>query len=62
MVKVLKSFVKYERKIFESIIGARSFYLDASSVSEKEYAVYEKSSTFKLFFSLSETYSEVKIK
>ena len=57
MVKVFKSFVKYEWKIFESIIGTRSFYLDAINVSEKEDAGYEKSSAFKSFFSLSETYS-----
>ena len=60
LVKVLKSFVKHEKKMFDSIMKARSFYLGASSVSEKADADNEMSSALKSVFALSEAYPELK--
>jgi len=60
LVKVLKSFVKHEKKMFDSIMEARSFYLGASSVSEKADADSEMSSALKSVFALSEAYPELK--
>jgi len=59
-VKVLKSFVKHEKKMFDSIMEARSFYLAASSVSEKADADSEISTSLKSIFTLSEAYSELR--
>lgn len=60
LVKVLKSFVKHEKKMFDSILEARSFYLSASSVSEKADADNEMSSALKSVFALSEAYPELR--
>ena len=60
LVKVLKSFVKHEKKMFDSIMEARSFYLSASSVSEKADADNEMSSALKSIFALSEAYPELR--
>jgi len=60
LVKVLKSFVKHEKKMFDSIMEARSFYLGASSVSEKADADSVMSSALKSIFALSEAYPELK--
>ena len=60
LVKVLKSFVKHEKKMFDSIMEARSFYLGASTVSEKADADNEMSSFLKSIFALSEAYPELK--
>ena len=60
LVKVLKSFVKHEKKIFDSIMEARSFYLRASSVPENADADSEISSALKSIFALSEAYPELR--
>ena len=60
LVKVLKSFVEHEKKMFDSIMEARSFYLGASSVSEKADADSEMSSALKSIFALSEAYPELR--
>ena len=60
LVKVLKSFVKHEKKMFDTIMEARSFYLGASSVSEKADADNEMSSALKSIFALSEAYPELR--
>ena len=60
LVKVLKSFVKHEKKMFDSIMEARSFYLGASTVSEKADADNEMSSALKSIFALSEAYPELR--
>ena len=60
LVKVLKSFVKHEKKMFDSIMEARSFYLGARSVSEKADAVSEMSSALRSVFALSEAYPELR--
>ena len=56
LVKVLKSFVKHEKKMFDSIMDARSLYLGAISVSEKADANNEMSSALKSVFALTEAY------
>ena len=60
LVKVLKSFVKHEVKMIDSIMEARSFYLGASTVSEKADADNEMSSALKSIFALSEAYPELR--
>ena len=60
LVKVLKSFVKHEKKMFDSIMEARSFYLGARSVSEKADADSEMSSALRSVFALSEAYPELR--
>jgi len=60
-VKVLKSFVKHEKKMFDSIMEARSFYLAASSVSEKADADSEMSSALKSIFALPEACPELRL-
>lgn len=60
LVKVLKSFVKHEKKMFDSIMEARLFYLGASSVPEKADADSEISSALKSIFALSEAYPELR--
>jgi len=60
LVKVLKSFVKHEKKMFDSIMEARPFYLGASTVSEKADADNEMSSALKSIFALSEAYPELR--
>ena len=60
MVKVLKSFVKHEKKMFDSTMEARSLYLGASSVSVKADADSEMSSAIKSIFALSEAYTKLR--
>ena len=60
LVKVLKSFVKHEKKMFDSIMETRSFYLGASTVSEKADTDNEMSSALKSIFALSEAYPELR--
>ena len=60
LVKVLKSFVKHEKKMFDSIMEARSVYFGASSVPEKADADSEISSALKSIFALSEAYPELR--
>ncbi len=60
LVKVLKSFVKHEKKMFDSIMEARSFYLGANSVSEKADADSEMSNALKSVFAISEAYPELR--
>ena len=60
LVEVLKSFVKHEKKMFDSIMESRSVYLGASSVPEKADADSEISSALKSIFALSEAYPELR--
>jgi len=59
LIKVLKSFVKHEKKMFDNIMDARSFYLGANSVSEKADADNQMSEALKSIFALSEAYPEL---
>ena len=57
--KVLKSFVKHEKKMFDNVMDARTSYLGASSVSEKADADNRMSEALKSVFALSEAYPEL---
>jgi len=59
LIKVLKSFVKHEKKMFDNIADARTSYLGASSVSEKADADNQISEALKSVFALSEAYPEL---
>ena len=59
LIKVLKSFVKHEKKMFDNIIDARTSYLGANSVSEKADADNQMSEALKSVFALSEAYPEL---
>ena len=59
LIKVLKSFVKHEKKMFDNILDARTSYLRANSVSEKADAVNQMSDALKSVFALSEAYPEL---
>ena len=59
LIKVLKSFVKHEKKMFDNIINARTSYLGANSVSEKADADNQISEALKSVFALSEAYPEL---
>ena len=59
LIKVLKSFVKHEKKMFDNVMDARASYLGASSVSEKADADNQMSEALKSVFALSEAYPEL---
>ena len=59
LIKVLKSFVKHEKKMFDNVMDARTSYLGASSVSEKADADNQISEALKSVFALSEAYPEL---
>ena len=59
LIKVLKSFVKHEKKMFDNVMDARTSYLGASSVSEKADADNRMSEALKSVFALSEAYPEL---
>ena len=59
LIKVLKSFVKHEKKMFDNIMDARPSYLGASSVSEKADADNQMSEALKSVFALSEAYPQL---
>ena len=59
LLKVLKSFVKHEKKMFDNVMDARTSYLGASSVSEKADADNRMSESLKSVFALSEAYPEL---
>ena len=59
LIKVLKSFVKHEKKMFDNIMDARTSYLGANSVSEKADADNQMSEALKSVFALSEAYPEL---
>ena len=59
LIKVLKSFVKHEKKMFDNVKDARTSYLGANSVSEKADADNQMSEALKSVFALSEAYPEL---
>ena len=59
LIKVLKSFVKHEKKMFDNIVDARTSYLGANSVLEKADADNQISEALKSVFALSEAYPEL---
>ena len=59
LIKILKSFVKHEKKMFDNIMDARTSYLGANSVSEKAEADNQISEALKSVFALSEAYPDL---
>ena len=60
LIKVLKSFVKHEKNMFENIMVARKSYLGANSITEKADADNQISDALKSVFALSEAYPELR--
>ena len=59
LIKILKSFVKHEKKMFDNIMDARTSYLGANSVSEKADADNQISEALKSVFAISEAYPDL---
>ena len=60
LIKVLKSFVKHEKKMFDNVMDARKSYLGANSIDEKADADNQISDALKSVFALSEAYPELR--
>lgn len=60
LIKVLKSFVKHEKAMFDNVMYARKSYLGADSITEKADADNQISDALKSVFALSEAYPELR--
>ncbi len=60
LIKVLKSFAKHEKSMFENVLEARKTYLGANSIAEKADADNQISDALKSVFALSEAYPELR--
>ena len=60
LIKVLKSFVKHEKTMFDNVMEARKSYLGANSIDEKADADNQISDALKSVFALSEAYPELR--
>ena len=60
LIKVLKSFAKHEKKMFDNVMVARKSYLGANSITEKADADNQISDALKSLFALSEAYPELR--
>ena len=60
LIKVLKSFVKHEKTMFDNVMDARKSYLGANSITEKADADNQISDALKSVFALSEAYPELR--
>ena len=60
LIKVLKSFVKHEKGMFDNVMDARKSYLGADSITEKADADNQISDALKSVFALSEAYPELR--
>ena len=60
LIKVLKSFVKHEKTMFDNVMVARKSYLGANSITEKADADNQISDALKSVFAISEDYPELK--
>tara|TARA_B110000196_G_scaffold315866_1_gene326210 strand:- start:2823 stop:3398 length:576 start_codon:yes stop_codon:yes gene_type:complete len=60
LIKVLKSFVKHEKAMFDNVMDARKSYLGADSITEKADADNQISDALKSVFALSEAYPELR--
>ena len=60
LIKVLKSFVKHEKTMFDNVMDARKSYLGADSITEKADADKQISDALKSVFALSEAYPELR--
>ena len=59
LIKVLKSFVKHEKTMFDNVMVARKSYLGANSITEKADADNQITYALKSVFALSEAYPEL---
>ena len=59
LIKVLKSFAKHEKKMFDNVMVARKSYLGANSITEKADADNQITDALKSVFALSEAYPEL---
>ena len=60
LIKVLKSFAKHEKTMFDNVMVARESYLGANSIAEKADADNQISDALKSVFALSEAYPELR--
>ena len=60
LIKVLKSFAKHEKTMFDNVMVARKSYLGANSITEKADADNQISDALKSVFALSEAYPELR--
>ena len=60
LIKVLKSFSKHEKTMFDNVTVARKSYLGANSITEKADADNQISDALKSLFALSEAYPELR--
>ena len=60
LIKVLKSFAKHEKKMFDNVMVARKSYLSANSITQKADADNQISDALKSVFALSEAYPELR--
>ena len=60
LIKVLKSFAKHEKKMFDNVMVARKSYLGANSITEKADADNQITDALKSVFALSEAYPELR--
>ena len=60
LIKVLRSFVKHEKRMFDNVMDARKSYLGANSITEKADADNQISGALKSVFALSEAYPELR--
>ncbi len=60
LIKVLKSFAKHEKSMFDNVLEARKTYLGANSIAEKADADNQISDALKSVFALSEAYPELR--
>jgi len=60
LIKVLKSFAKHEKRMFDNVMVARKSYLGANSITEKADADNQISDALKSVFALSEAYPELR--
>ena len=60
LIKVLKSFAKHEKTMFDNVMVARESYLGANSITEKADADNQISDALKSVFALSEAYPELR--
>ena len=60
LIKVLKSFAKHEKTMFDNVMVARKSYLGANNITEKADADNQISDALKSVFGLSEAYPELR--
>jgi len=60
LIKVLRSFGKHEKRMFDNVMDARKSYLGANSITEKADADNQISGALKSVFALSEAYPELR--